>query len=573
MGDDDEDEDCLDDDEDILVNHSSRCKLMFRTQDSPGSARPNRLGADLMAQMEGNKRTVPLTTSGFSVSSRDKRGETNFSIDFEEGTAWNGVSSEEVEQTAAAKPPIAPIGGPTLSSIAGRSLGFDLSGSLAAINKWVEDMDTGGSSDEEDDEEDEADGVAGDMKGEPIDNGSYSGTGASIATNNAAEPLSNIGFSKQQTGISREENDASSHGSRSLTSTSNSIGRSNREILSRKKILSMCVGEDEREADDSSIDNDILFFDVNNSSKLSYKNSVEHIQQKATDNSVKGGKGKSPMKTTSKSNTASRGSTDIQSKSSHRSRTIENPKPVEGSDADVRFSSRDEIDECDISDDEDAALASLYAENKLLTTSDSIAKRASSNSRGNDKEIRIAMSDNVPHSGGSVKAMRSLMASPRAKTLANDGLAAKVSSADLESPKMSSALKKVSVKSPDFEIQSKSHHSSPTDHTGENVAEQERHSANNALRKQPMPAIPSVENRSLGEGVGMKDSELVELLNRPPKTTYALRTKSNFQDFFRGMDQNRMKALLERAYSGEEDPGKKSHKVEKRMELLRDVLS
>ena len=88
-----------------------------------------------------------------------------------------------------------------------------------------------------------------------------------------------------------------------------------------------------------------------------------------------------------------------------------------------------------------------------------------------------------------------------------------------------------------------------------------------------MPAIPSVENQSLGEGVGMKDSELVELLNRPPKTPYALRTKSNFQDFFRGLDQNRMKALLERAYAGEEDPGKKSHKVEKRMELLRDVLS
>ena len=121
-------------------------------------------------------------------------------------------------------------------------MGFDLSGSLAAINKWVEDMDTGGSSDEDDDEEeDEADGVAvaGDMKGEPVDNGSYSGTGASNATNNAAEPLSSMGFAKQQTGISREENDASSHGSRSQTSNSNSIGRSNREILSRNKIFSM----------------------------------------------------------------------------------------------------------------------------------------------------------------------------------------------------------------------------------------------------------------------------------------------------------------------------------------------
>ncbi len=111
-----------------------------------------------------------------------------------------------------------------------------MSGSLAAINKWVEDMDTGGSSDE--DEDDLVD-TGGDFRGDAVDSGNYVGT--SLSNMVSGETLASFAASGKGAGVSREENDASSHGSRSLNSNSNSnsTGRGNREILSRKKILSM----------------------------------------------------------------------------------------------------------------------------------------------------------------------------------------------------------------------------------------------------------------------------------------------------------------------------------------------
>lgn len=84
-------------------------------------------------------------------------------------------------------------------------------------------------------------------------------------------------------------------------------------------------------------------------------------------------------------------------------------------------------------------------------------------------------------------------------------------------------------------------------------------------------SVPGSRN-STGNGSELSDNELVEMLNRPPKTTFALRTKSNFQDFFRGMESARMRMLLERAYEGESDEVKRKHKVERRMDLLKDVL-
>lgn len=76
-----------------------------------------------------------------------------------------------------------------------------------------------------------------------------------------------------------------------------------------------------------------------------------------------------------------------------------------------------------------------------------------------------------------------------------------------------------------------------------------------------------------GEGVFLSDQELVALLRLPPKQTPTLRTKSSFQDFFRGIRSTRMRNLLVEAYSELESASEQEEKVSKRMELLRSVLT
>ena len=77
-----------------------------------------------------------------------------------------------------------------------------------------------------------------------------------------------------------------------------------------------------------------------------------------------------------------------------------------------------------------------------------------------------------------------------------------------------------------------------------------------------------------GEAVFRSDEELIQLLSRPPKTVPALRTKSSFQDFFRGMRSDRMKSLLEKSCAMIADTSSENQalKVKKRMELLQEVL-
>ena len=70
----------------------------------------------------------------------------------------------------------------------------------------------------------------------------------------------------------------------------------------------------------------------------------------------------------------------------------------------------------------------------------------------------------------------------------------------------------------------------------------------------------------LGEGARMSDVDLVIMLKRPPKATPALRTKSSYQDFFRGIEADRMRRLLEEAY--EDLGGDGVEKVEKRLKML-----
>jgi hypothetical protein len=82
----------------------------------------------------------------------------------------------------------------------------------------------------------------------------------------------------------------------------------------------------------------------------------------------------------------------------------------------------------------------------------------------------------------------------------------------------------------------------------------------------------SVAQQPPGKGVYLSDAEIVELLRKPPKATAVLRTKGSFQDYFRGISGLRMKALLSEAYSEVENTEDREVKVNKRMDLLKEVL-
>lgn len=96
---------------------------------------------------------------------------------------------------------------------------------------------------------------------------------------------------------------------------------------------------------------------------------------------------------------------------------------------------------------------------------------------------------------------------------------------------------------------------------------------NNNINNSNGDVNPSLKSSGthLGGGASlMSDHELVELLRRPPKSTLVLRTKSNFQQFFRGVDRCRMQSLLARAYEDIADASERSLKIKKRLGLLDD---
>lgn len=83
---------------------------------------------------------------------------------------------------------------------------------------------------------------------------------------------------------------------------------------------------------------------------------------------------------------------------------------------------------------------------------------------------------------------------------------------------------------------------------------------------------PSTNSPQVESAIELSDDALVVMLSQPPKSIPQMRTKSSFQDFFRGMTEERMKRLLHRAYGNLNDL-EREVKVRKRMELLSDVLS
>ena len=107
------DDDDDDDDEDILVDHDSRHNLMLGRNrggnpngvSSPKvSARGAKLGADLMAQMSGKSKSAAFLLDDEEEDEKEA----------EETHTSSGLGKESIFSS---RPPVAPAGGPTLSSI------------------------------------------------------------------------------------------------------------------------------------------------------------------------------------------------------------------------------------------------------------------------------------------------------------------------------------------------------------------------------------------------------------------------------------------------------------------------
>jgi hypothetical protein len=73
--------------------------------------------------------------------------------------------------------------------------------------------------------------------------------------------------------------------------------------------------------------------------------------------------------------------------------------------------------------------------------------------------------------------------------------------------------------------------------------------------------------------VHMSDSDLIDLLRKPPKSVSMLRTKASFQDFFRGIESRRFRKLLQSAYDDIADRVDREAKIQRRMELMGDAFS
>ena len=86
------------------------------------------------------------------------------------------------------------------------------------------------------------------------------------------------------------------------------------------------------------------------------------------------------------------------------------------------------------------------------------------------------------------------------------------------------------------------------------------------------PCSPSLHSISVPIALHLPDDTLISMLSLPPKSVPQMRTKSSFQDFFRGIPEERMKRLLHRAYGNLNDLDREV-KVRKRMELLAGVLT
>lgn len=77
---------------------------------------------------------------------------------------------------------------------------------------------------------------------------------------------------------------------------------------------------------------------------------------------------------------------------------------------------------------------------------------------------------------------------------------------------------------------------------------------------------------SLGKGTLLSNEDIIDLLKKPPKSVPMLRTKTSFQEFFKGIDRRRFESLLKEAYSDIDDLQEREKKVLRRLELMEGMM-
>lgn len=353
-----------------------------------------------------------------------------------------------------------------LSEVATRSLGFDLKGSLAAINQWVDDQD----SDDDDEEED------GPSSGKYSDVWSMRNERKRAATAQK-KILSRDKILGMCTGVVSSEHDSAAR----LTADNLAIN-------------DYCRGysRDERDEDENSSDcheNEVIFYD-NNIDKTS--DSLTKSCSLLTIGGV------SNHKTTSKKKDDNEQLFFSKSLSIDKSKPPSSPRRTKRSIAQSESST-------------------------VLTESPIVAS-----SRGCTPSTSTEASS-VPDNQNKVDA-----ASPRNR----------------------------------HSIEAQVRHS-PSDDPS-TVASSSKHNSRAKKCSKESVVVDGVADNATAKS--MSDEQLVQMLSQPPKAVPLLKTKSGFQDFFRGVSADRMQELLKTAYKDMTDLDRDS-KVKKRMELLRGVLA
>ncbi len=77
---------------------------------------------------------------------------------------------------------------------------------------------------------------------------------------------------------------------------------------------------------------------------------------------------------------------------------------------------------------------------------------------------------------------------------------------------------------------------------------------------------------SMGKGSLLSNEDIIDLLKKPPKSVPMLRTKTSFQEFFKGIDRRRFESLLKEAYSDIDDLQEREKKVLRRLELMEGMM-
>lgn len=76
----------------------------------------------------------------------------------------------------------------------------------------------------------------------------------------------------------------------------------------------------------------------------------------------------------------------------------------------------------------------------------------------------------------------------------------------------------------------------------------------------------------MGKGSLLSNEDIIDLLKKPPKSVPMLRTKTSFQEFFKGIDRRRFESLLKEAYSDIDDLQEREKKVLRRLELMEGMM-